>query len=387
MIYLDYMSSTPLDPRVHVVMQACLQNDFGNPASQHTFGKTAREKIDLARHHVASAIHCDSKEIVWTSGATESINLALKGVALFYERQGKHIITMSTEHKATLETCRYLTSLGFEITYLNSQKNGILDLNHLHDAIRPDTILCSIMHVNNETGVIQDIFSIGKLLREKGVWFHVDAAQSIGKIDIDLKNTPVDLMSLSSHKVYGPKGIGALYVRRNPRVQLIPQMHGGDTDNVFRAGTLPTHQIVGMGEAYNILNRNLDGQDKTNRSSGGSLSVKKLRDQLWKNLSIIPSIILNGDTTQRVDHCLNISIPNIHTELFLKNISDIAISTGSACNSVDPEPSHVLTAMGLSRELANRSFRLSLGRFTTEKEIEVASERLVDEIGRAVRGM
>ena len=387
MIYLDYMSSTPLDPRVHVVMQACLQNDFGNPASQHTFGKTAREKIDLARHHVASAIHCDSKEIVWTSGATESINLALKGVALFYERQGKHIITMSTEHKATLETCRYLTSLGFEITYLNSQKNGILDLNHLHDAIRPDTILCSIMHVNNETGVIQDIFSIGKLLREKGVWFHVDAAQSIGKIDIDLKNTPVDLMSLSSHKVYGPKGIGALYVRRNPRVQLIPQMHGGDTDNVFRAGTLPTHQIVGMGEAYNILNRNLDGQDKTNRSSGGSLSVKKLRDQLWKNLSIIPSIILNGDTTQRVDHCLNISIPNIHTELFLKNISDIAISTGSACNSVDPEPSHVLTAMGLSRELANRSFRLSLGRFTTEKEIEVASERLVDEIGRAVREM
>src|SRR3990167_9083022 len=204
MIYLDYMSSTPLDPRVHVVMQACLQNDFGNPASQHTFGKTAREKIDLARHHVASAIHCDSKEIVWTSGATESINLALKGVALFYERQGKHIITMSTEHKATLETCRYLTSLGFEITYLNSQKNGILDLNHLHDAIRPDTILCSIMHVNNETGVIQDIFSIGKLLREKGVWFHVDAAQSIGKIDIDVKNTPVDLMSLSSHKVYGP---------------------------------------------------------------------------------------------------------------------------------------------------------------------------------------
>lgn len=372
MIYLDYMATTPVDPRVIEVMQYSLAHDFGNPSSQHAFGLQAREKIHIARNQVASLINADSKEIIWTSGATESINLALKGSALFYRRQGNHIITMSTEHKAVLESCHYLESIGYEVSYLNPEKNGLLDLNKLHDAIRPDTILCSIMHVNNETGVIQDIAAIGKILHEKGVWFHVDAAQSVGKIPIDLKNLSVDLMSFASHKIYGPKGIGALYVRKNPHVQLITQMHGGDADNFYRAGTLPTHQIVGMSEAYRIAQAVI-----------GDCKIRELRDQLWRNLSIIPDITINGDPTHRIAGCLNISIPSINTELFLKNISDVAISIGSACNAVDPEPSHVLMAMGLSRELANRSFRLSVGRMTTKKDIEIASERLIAEIQRA----
>lgn len=374
------MSTTPVDPRVIEVMQNSLMHDFGNPSSQHLVGLQAREKIHIARDQVASLINADPKEIIWTSGATESINLALKGAAFFYQRQGKHIITMMTEHKAVLDSCHYLESLGFEVTYLNPEKNGLLDLNKLSDAIRPDTILCSIMHVNNETGVIQDISAIGKLLREKGVWFHVDAAQSVGKIPIDLKNLPVDLMSLASHKLYGPKGIGALYVRKNPHVQLVSQLHGGDADNFHRAGTLPTHQIVGMGEAYRIA-----GAVIGNRLSViGDSEIRQLRDKLWNNISVVPGVTVNGDLVRCISGCLNISIPSINTELFLKNLSDVAISTGSACNAVDPEPSHVLIAMGLSRELANRSFRLSVGRFTTEKEIEMASERLVTEIKRAM---
>lgn len=374
MIYLDYMSTTPIDPRVIDVMQRSLTEDFGNPSSQHAFGLVARKKIEIARYHVAALINADPREIIWTSGATESINLALKGVSQFYQRQGKHIITMSTEHKAALESCHYLASIGFEITYLNPEKNGMLALEKLSAAIRKDTILCSIMQVNNETGVVQDICAIGKLLREKGVWFHVDAAQSVGKIPIDLKNFAVDLMSLTSHKLYGPKGIGALYVRHEPRVQLIPQIQGGDADNRLRAGTLPTHQIVGMGEAFRIareeMMRDID-------------RIKNLREQLWKNLSELKFVRMNGDGTNRVCGCLNISIDNINTEIFLKELLDVAISTGSACNAVDPEPSHVLIAMGLERSLANRSFRLSIGRFTTETEIRIAAQRITEAINKS----
>ncbi|PIZ03624.1 MAG: IscS subfamily cysteine desulfurase [Gammaproteobacteria bacterium CG_4_10_14_0_8_um_filter_38_16] len=369
MIYLDYMSTTPVDPRVVDVMKQSLENDFGNAASQHALGFVAHEKIENARKQVASFINAEPNEIIFTSGATESINLALKGVALFYQRQGKHIITLSTEHKAVLDTCRYLASIGFEVTYLNPEKNGLLDIAKLNEAIRPDTILASVMHVNNETGVIQDIAAIGKLLREKGVWFHVDAAQSVGKMKLDLKNLPIDLLSISSHKIYGPKGVGALYVRRKPRVQLIAQLHGGEQENQLRSGTLPTHQIVGLGEACLIAKNNLT-QDVAR--------IKKLRDQLEKNIFQIPGANLNGDKKNRVCGCLNFSFDHIDTGLFLKKIlKDLAISQGSACNAVDPEPSHVLIAMGLSRDQANRSFRVSVGRFTTEKEIETASKQII----------
>jgi len=373
MIYLDYMSTTPVDSRVVDVMKSSLENNFGNASSQHAFGSRARESIIQARTQIAGCIHADPKEIIFTSGATESINLALKGAALFYQRQGKHIITMTTEHKATLDTCHYLESIGFEVTYLNPEKNGVLDLEKLKNAIRSDTILASIMHVNNETGVIQNIAEIGKILRENGVLFHVDAAQSIGKIQIDLKNLSVDLMSLASHKVYGSKGIGALYVRRQPRVQLIAQMHGGDQENKVRSGTLPTHQIVGMGEAYQIARENFMEE---------SVCIKNLRDQFEKKLSQLSGIHFNGDLNNRVANCSNFSVDNIDAQLLLKNLSDIAISQGSACNAVDPEPSHVLVAMGLSRIAANRSFRVSVGRFTTTSEVEVASAKMIEEINQ-----
>ncbi len=373
-IYLDYMSTTPVDPGVVDMMKKSLSDDFGNASSQHAFGFQAKEKIEIARGQVAALINADPKEIIFTSGATESINLALKGAALFYQRQGKHIITMSTEHKAGLDTCRYLESLGFEITYLNPQKNGLLNLDDLKKAIRRDTILASIMHVNNETGVIQDIELIGKCLRENGVLFHVDAAQSVGKIPIDLKNLSVDLISLASHKIYGPKGVGALYVRRQPRVQLIAQMHGGDQENKLRSGTLPTHQIIGMGAAYAIAKNNLI--DETRR-------VAALRDQFEKNISTLSGISFNGDKKNRVCGCSNFSIDHIDAQQLLNNLAKhIAISQGSACNAVDPEPSHVLTAMGLSREQANRSFRVSFGRFTTEQDMQEAATCLVDEIKR-----
>lgn len=373
MIYLDYASTTPVDSRVVDVIKSSLENNFGNPSSQHVFGERARESIIQAREQIAQYIHADSKEIIFTSGATESINLALKGAALFYQRQGKHIITMTTEHKAVLDTCRYLASIGFEVTYLNPEKNGLLDLQQLKNAIRPDTILASIMQVNNETGVIQPILEIGKILRENGVLFHVDAAQSVGKTAIDLKKLSVDLMSLASHKVYGPKGVGALYVRRQPRVQLIPQMHGGDQENKIRSGTLATHQIVGMGEAYQIAYENFSEE---------SQRIKKLRDQFEKNISRLSGIYFNGDLKNRVANCSNFSVDNIDAELLLKNLNDIAISQGSACNAVDPEPSHVLTAMGLMRDTANRSFRVSVGRFTTVNEVDIASIRMIEEINR-----
>ncbi len=373
-LYLDYMSTTPVDPRVVDVMKKSLSDDFGNASSQHVFGLQAREKIETARAQVAALINADPKEIIFTSGATESINLALKGAALFYQRQGKHIITMSTEHKAGLDTCHYLESLGFEITYLNPQKNGLLDLDQLKKAIRRDTILASIMHVNNETGVVQDILSIGKCLREQGVLFHVDAAQSAGKIAIDLKNLPVDLMSLASHKVYGPKGVGALYVRRQPRVQLIAQMQGGDQENKLRSGTLATHQIVSMGEAYKIARENLIDESKR---------IAALRDQFEKNISVLSGVHFNGDKKNRVCGCSNFSIENIDAPTLLEKINNVvAISQGSACNAVDPEPSHVLTAMGLSRDQANRSFRVSFGRFTTEQDVQKATACLINEINR-----
>lgn len=364
-IYLDYMSTTPVDPRVAEVMQQCLtiDGDFGNPASStHVFGANARARINLAALQVADLIHCDPKEITWTSGATESIYRALTGVALFYQRQGKHIITMETEHKAVLDTCHYLESLGFEVTYLMPEKNGLLNIKNLENAIRKDTILCSIMHVNNETGIIQDIAAIGKLLKEKGVWFHVDAAQSVGKLDINLKKLPVDLMSLSAHKIYGPKGVGALFMRRQPRVQLV---------NTMRFGTLPTHQIVGMGEAYFIAKNNMI--DEINR-------IEKLRNQLWKNLSIIKGVHLNGDLNHQVCGCLNISIDDVDADTLIKNCPDIAISTGSACNSVDPEPSHVLLAMGLTRQAANNSVRISMGRYTTEEDVAIASQQIIHQL-------
>ncbi|OGT48108.1 MAG: IscS subfamily cysteine desulfurase [Gammaproteobacteria bacterium RIFCSPHIGHO2_12_FULL_38_11] len=362
-IYLDYMSTTPVDPRVAEIMQRCLisDGDFGNAASStHVFGANARARINVAASQVADLIQCDPNEITWTSSATESIYRALTGVALFYQRQGKHIITMTTEHKAVLDTCHYLEKLGFEVTYLNPEKNGLLNLKNISDAIRKDTILCSIMHVNNETGIIQDIASIGKLLKEKGVWFHVDAAQSVGKLPINLKTLPVDLMSLSAHKIYGPKGVGALFMRRQPRVQLM---------NTMRFGTLPTHQIAGMGEACLIAKNNMS--DEINR-------IEKLRNQLWKNLSAINSVHLNGDLNHQVCGCLNISIDNMDADTLIKNCPDIAISTGSACNSVDPEPSHVLLAMGLSRQAANSSIRISMGRYTTVEDIEVASRQVIN---------
>ncbi|OGT43307.1 MAG: IscS subfamily cysteine desulfurase [Gammaproteobacteria bacterium RIFCSPHIGHO2_12_FULL_40_19] len=374
MIYLDYMSTTPVDPRVVDVMHRSLQTDFGNPSSQHAFGFSARAHVENARSQVAQLINADPKEIIWTSGATESINLALKGAALFYQRQGKHIITMSTEHKATLDTCRYLESIGFEVTYLNPEKNGLLDLNKLNHAIRHDTILTSILQVNNETGVIQDIFSIGKLLREKGVWFHVDAAQSVGKINIDLKNLPVDLMSFTAHKIYGPKGVGALFVRRQPRVQFIKQLHGGDQENGVRSGTLPTHQIVGMGMAADIARQTLAAEAQR---------IAALRDQFEENMAVLPGILINGDKKNRVCGCSNFSVDAVDGQQFIRSLGDIALSQGSACNAVDPEPSHVLIAMGLSRVRANASFRVSMGRYTTATEIEMASARIIEAIKKA----
>lgn len=376
MIYLDYMSTTPVDPRVAKVMQACLTQEgtFGNAmSSTHRFGFEAKEKIDHAREQIADLIHVNAREIIFTSGATESINLAQKGAALFYQRQGKHIISMSTEHQAVLNSLRYLESLGFEVTYLDPEKNGLLNFNQLEKAIRSDTILASIMHVNNETGVIQDIESIAELLKSKGVLFHVDAAQSAGKIPIDLKKIRADLMSFSAHKIYGPKGVGALFVRHQPCVQLIPLHHGASQENNLRAGTLATHQIAGMGEAFAIAKINMKTESER---------FKKLRDYLWDKISSVGGVILNGDAHQRISSCLNFSVDGIDAELFLKSLYDVAISTGSACNSANSEPSPVLIAMGLSRTMANRSFRISFGRFTTESEIEQAGHRICEQINK-----
>ena len=364
--YMDYSSTTPVDPRVAKKMAECLtmEGNFGNPASRsHTYGWEAEQAVDNARKQVADLIGADTREIVWTSGATESNNLALKGIAHFYEKRGKHIITLRTEHKAILDTCRQLEREGFEVTYLDPMPNGLLDIEVFKNTIREDTILASFMHVNNEIGVIQDLHAIGDICREHKVFFHVDAAQSVGKIPIDLSTLPVDLMSFSAHKIYGPKGMGALYVSRKPRVRLEAQMHGGGHERGMRSGTLATHQIVGMGEAFAIAQDNMADEE---------VSTRALRDRLYAGFSDMEEVVVNGDFEQRIGSNLNISFNYVEGESLLMAISNIAVSSGSACTSASLEPSYVLRALGLSDELAHSSIRFSVGRYTTEKDVDDA---------------
>ncbi len=363
-IYLDYGATTPVDPRVVDAMVPWLREHFGNPASRsHAWGWEAEEAVEKARADVAALIHADPREIVWTSGATESNNLAIKGAGQFYKGKGKHLITVKTEHKAVLDTMREMERQGFEVTYLDVQENGLLDFEVLKAAIRPDTILLSVMFVNNEIGVIQDIPAIGALCREKGVIFHVDAAQATGKVEIDLQTLPVDLMSLASHKTYGPKGVGALYVRRKPRVRLEAQMHGGGHERGMRSGTLPTHQIVGMGEAFRIAREEM-AQDLE--------KARALQKRLLDGLSDIEQVFVNGDLERRVPHNLNISFNYVEGESLIMGIKGLAVSSGSACTSASLEPSYVLRALGRSDELAHSSLRMTIGRFTTEEEIDFA---------------
>ncbi len=363
-IYLDYGATTPVDPRVVDAMIPWLREHFGNPASRsHAWGWEAEEAVEKARGEVAALIHADPREIVWTSGATESNNLAIKGAGHFYKGKGKHLITVKTEHKAVLDTMREMERQGFEVTYLDVQENGLLDFEVLKAAIRPDTILISVMFVNNEIGVIQDIPAIGALCREKGIVFHVDAAQATGKIEIDMQTLPVDLMSLASHKTYGPKGIGALYVRRKPRVRLEAQMHGGGHERGMRSGTLPTHQIVGMGEAFRIAREEM-AQDLER--------ARALQKRLLDGLSDIEQVFVNGDLERRVPHNLNISFNYVEGESLIMGIKGLAVSSGSACTSASLEPSYVLRALGRSDELAHSSLRMTIGRFTTEEEIDYA---------------
>ena len=369
---MDYSATTPVDFRVAKKMANYLtiEGDFGNAASRsHYYGWQAEKAVDEARFQVASLVGADPREIVWTSGATESDNLAIKGIANFYHKRGKHIITMKTEHKAILDTCRQLEREGFEVTYLEPLSNGLLDINVFKDAIREDTILASIMHVNNEIGVIQDIQSIGDVCREHKIFFHVDAAQSVGKISIDLASLPVDLMSFSAHKIYGPKGMGALYVSRKPRVRLEAQMHGGGHERGMRSGTLATHQIVGMGEAFAIAKAEMLKEGK---------KIKQLRDRLLEGFSDMEEVVINGDIEQRVPGNLNISFNYVEGESLMMAISDVAVSSGSACTSASLEPSYVLRALGRSDELAHSSIRFSIGRYTTEKDVDDAI-RLVRE--------
>ncbi|MCB5196147.1 IscS subfamily cysteine desulfurase [Deefgea salmonis] len=373
-IYLDYSATTPVDPRVAAKMIPYLTEMFGNPASRsHPFGWEAEAAVEEAREQVAALVNCDPKEIVWTSGATESINLALKGAAHFYKAKGQHIITVKTEHKATLDTVRELEREGFEATYLDVQDNGLLDLEALKAAIRPDTILISVMSVNNEIGVIQDIAAIGEICRERGIVFHVDSAQATGKIDLDLSSLKVDLMSFSAHKTYGPKGMGALYVRRKPRIRLEAQMHGGGHERGFRSGTLATHQIVGMGEAFRIAREDMAEENKR---------IGALRDRLWNGLKEIEETHLNGDMAQRVPHNLNVSFNYVEGESLIMALKDLAVSSGSACTSASLEPSYVLRALGRSDELAHSSIRFTIGRFTTEAEIDFAIELIKGKIDK-----
>ena len=364
--YMDYSSTTPVDPRVAKKMAECLtmEGNFGNPASRsHTYGWEAEQAVDNARKQVADLIGADTREIVWTSGATESNNLALKGIAHFYEKRGKHIITLRTEHKAILDTCRQLEREGFDVTYLDPMPNGLLDIEVFKNTIREDTILASFMHVNNEIGVIQDLHAIGDICREHKVFFHVDAAQSVGKIPIDLSTLPVDLMSFSAHKIYGPKGMGALYVSRKPRVRLEAQIHGGGHERGMRSGTLATHQIVGMGEAFAIAQENMVDEE---------IRTRALRDRLYAGFSDMEEVVVNGDFEQRIGSNLNISFNYVEGESLLMAISNIAVSSGSACTSASLEPSYVLRALGLSDELAHSSIRFSLGRYTTEQDVDDA---------------
>ena len=373
-IYLDYSATTPVDPRVAAKMIPWLTEHFGNPASRsHAYGWEAEKAVEDAREQVAALVNADAKEIIWTSGATESNNLAIKGAAHFYQGKGKHIITVKTEHKAVLDTVRELEREGFEATYLDVQENGLIDLEVLKAAIRPDTIVVSVMFVNNEIGVVQPIAEIGELCREKGVVFHVDAAQATGKVDIDLDRLKVDLMSFCAHKTYGPKGIGALYVRRKPRVRLEAQMHGGGHERGLRSGTLATHQIVGMGESFRLAREEMAEENAR---------VGKLRDRLLAGLTDLEATYVNGDLEQRVPHNLNISFAYVEGESLIMAIKDIAVSSGSACTSASLEPSYVLRALGRNDELAHSSIRFTLGRFTTEKEVDYAIELLKSRVGK-----
>ncbi len=363
-IYMDYGATTPVDPRVVDAMIPWLREHFGNPASRsHAWGWEAEEAVEKARGHVAELVGADPREIVWTSGATESNNLALKGAAHFYKSKGKHLITVKTEHKAVLDTMRELERQGFEVTYLPVQEDGLLDLDRFKDAIRPDTVLASVMLVNNEIGVIQDIPEIGRICREKGVLLHVDAAQATGKVDIDLRTLPVDLMSLASHKTYGPKGIGALYVRRKPRVRLEAQMHGGGHERGLRSGTLPTHQCVGMGEAFRIARLEM-AQDNA--------KARVLHERMLAGLKDVEQVFLNGHPTRRVPQNLNLSFNFVEGESLIMGVKGLAVSSGSACTSASLEPSYVLRALGRSDELAHSSLRITIGRWTTEEEIDYA---------------
>jgi cysteine desulfurase len=364
-IYLDYASTTPIDKRVADKMFEFMTMDgkYGNPASRsHSFGWDADEAVSISRKHIADLINADPREIVWTSGATESDNLAIKGAAHFYKKKGKHIITVKTEHKAVLDACRQLEREGFEVTYMEPMSDGILDLEKLEAEIREDTVLISVMHVNNEIGVIQDIEKIGELARSKNIIFHVDAAQSAGKIDIDLEKMKVDLMSFSAHKIYGPKGIGALYVRRKPRVRLEAQIHGGGHERGLRSGTLPTHQIVGMGEAFRIAKEEMNKDYE---------KILQLRNRLWNGVKDMEEVYLNGDFENRYPGIMNISFNYVEGESLIMATKDIAVSSGSACTSASLEPSFVLRAIGRSDELAHSSLRMSIGRFTTEEDIDL----------------
>jgi cysteine desulfurase len=373
-IYMDYGATTPMDPRVVDAMLPWMREHFGNPASRtHAYGWEAEAAVEKARQQVADLIGADPREIVWTSGATESNNLALKGAAQFYKSRGKHIITVKTEHKAVLDTVRELERQGFEATYLDVQDDGLLDLDALKAAIRPDTILISVMLVNNEIGVIQDIPTIGAMCREKGIIFHVDAAQATGKVEIDLATLPVDLMSLASHKTYGPKGMGALYVRRKPRIRIEAQMHGGGHERGMRSGTLPTHQIVGMGEAFRIAKEEMATEN---------VRILALRDRLWAGLQGIEQIFLNGDMARRIPHNLNVSFNYVEGESLIMGIKGIAVSSGSACTSASLEPSYVLRALGRSDELAHSSLRMTIGRFTTEEEIDFVVSTLKERVAK-----
>jgi len=373
-IYLDYSATTPVDLRVVDAMIPWLRDNFGNPASRsHSFGWTAEKAVDQAREQVAALVNCDQRELIWTSGATESINLALKGAARFYKDKGKHLVTVKTEHKATLDTMRELERDGFEVTYLDVEENGLVDFATLEASIRPDTILVSVMYVNNEIGVIQDIAGIGELTRSRGIVFHVDAAQATGKIVVDLAQLKADLMSFSAHKTYGPKGVGALFVRRKPRVRLEAQMHGGGHERGLRSGTLPTHQIVGMGEAFRLAREEMATDNER---------IRMLRDRLWAGISQTEQVFLNGDWERRVPHNLNASFNFVEGESMIMAMKDVAVSSGSACTSASLEPSYVLRALGRSDELAHSSIRFTVGRFTTPEEIDFTIDLVTRQVAR-----
>jgi cysteine desulfurase len=368
-IYLDYSATTPVDPRVVDAMIPWLRDHFGNPASRsHAYGWEAEKAVETARENVAALVNCDPRELIWTSGATESINLALKGAAHFYKDKGKHLVTVKTEHKATLDTMRELEREGFEVTYLDVETNGLLDLAKLEATLRPDTSVVSVMFVNNEIGVIQDIPAIGEMCRSRGIIFHVDAAQATGKVVVDLGQLKVDLMSFSAHKTYGPKGVGALFVRRKPRVRLEAQMHGGGHERGLRSGTLPTHQIVGMGEAFRIAREEMATENER---------IRMLRDRLWAGLSQIEQVYLNGDIERRVPHNLNVSFNFVEGESLIMAIKDVAVSSGSACTSASLEPSYVLRALGRSDELAHSSIR-----FSTQEEIDYTISLVARQVAR-----